>query len=621
MECAENDDSEQTTNNITVSVTEDGYPQMTNFSDGDFPEFIKKAFEKQGYKKPTPIQSHVWPIAFKGRDIVGIAQTGSGKTLAFSLPAILHICDKKHIVQKDEPTVLILAPTRELVQQINTVFNDFLIESSITNVCIFGGASKESQLYNLDKGFNILIATPGRLIDFLETRCFTLKGCTFLVLDEADRMLDMGFEPQIRTILEEISTERQTLMFSATWPDEVRSLAEEFLSNYVQVNVGGMQLSANHNIKQIVEIIDEGEKDVKLLELLTNIKNEQDPKIIIFASTKARVSELTNNLKNEGFAVISMHGNKSQNEREYALKQFRSGFCPILVATDVAARGLDVDDIKYVINVDYPNSSEDYVHRIGRTGRSNNSGTAYTFFTFQDMKQAKDLVDILTEAKQDIDPALYNLAEMSKTFRCGKGYSGGMSGRYEVNEPKPKKQDNYHKKEQNFRRGNYRNQGHDNYRNQDRDSSRNWGNGNRNWNHGNKNWDHGNKNWDHGNKNWDHGNRNRDHGHKNWNHENKNWDQGNKRNWKQDDWKSEGCESKRNWNRDDIKNEGSDIKRNWNHDDCNDEDRDYRDRNQDNCPKKPRHYQDEKKASPRQNKYQPYDSSNDSNLLLQYIQF
>ncbi|GBM40032.1 putative ATP-dependent RNA helicase DDX17 [Araneus ventricosus] len=580
-ESAVNDDSQQTvTSNVTVSVTEDGYPQITNFSDGDFPEFIKKAFEKQGFKTPTPIQSHVWPIAFKGRDIVGVAQTGSGKTLAFSLPAILHICDKEHIVRKNEPTVLILAPTRELVQQINTVFNNFLVESSITNVCVFGGASKESQLYNLDKGFNILIATPGRLIDFLESRRFTLKGCTFLVLDEADRMLDMGFEPQIRAILEELPTERQTLMFSATWPDEVRSLAEEFLSNYVQVNVGGMQLSANHKIKQIVEILDEEEKDVKLLELLKNIMNEQETKTLIFAATKVRVSELTNNLKNEGLAVISMHGNKSQNEREYALKQFRNGTRPILVATDVAARGLDVDDIKYVINVDYPNSSEDYVHRIGRTARSNNSGTAYTFFTFQDMKQAKELVDILTEAKQDVNPALYNLAEMSKTFRCGKGRSLGACG----GGPKPKKQDNYHKKEQDYKRGNYRNRGHDNYRNQDRDNSRNWGRDNRNWDRDNKNWDRDNKNWDRDNKNWDHDN-------------------------------------KRNWKQDDCKNEDRGNKRNWNRDDCNDGDRDYRDWNKDNYPKKPKHYEDDKKASPRQNKYQPYDSSNDSNLLLQYIQF
>lgn len=439
--------------NNKISVTNSSFPEMISFAEGNFPEFINKAFRKQGYSEPTPIQSQVWPIALKGQDVVGIAQTGSGKTLAFGVPAILHINAKKQTVRNNEPTVLILAPTRELVQQINNVITDFVVGSSILNVCIFGGASKESQLCSMVRGCNILISTPGRLIDFLETGYITLQGCTFLVLDEADRMLDMGFEPQIRTILNQITLKHQTLMFSATWPEEVKSLAEEFLKNYVQVNIGAKQLSANHNIKQYVDILEEGEKDERLLKLVQDIMNEIENKTIIFASTKLRVSELTNFLKAKGFPVMSMHGNKSQQEREYALKKFRDGSCPVLVATDVAARGLDVDDIKYVINVDYPNSSEDYVHRIGRTARVNNSGTAYTFFTFQDMKQAEELVNILTEAKQDINPALLNLVEMSKTFRCGKGRSLGAcsfgSGRYVDTIPKYKNKDRCPKRDWN----------------------------------------------------------------------------------------------------------------------------------------------------------------------------
>ncbi|GFT75247.1 probable ATP-dependent RNA helicase DDX17 [Nephila pilipes] len=495
MENSKHDLIRQSVENAgSESENNDNFSQITSFAEGNFPEFINKAFEKQGYLEPTPIQSQVWPVALKGCDVVGIAQTGSGKTLAFGVPALLHIYAKERTIRNDMPTVLILAPTRELVQQINNVITDFIVGSSILNVCIFGGASKGSQLCNIARaptrelvqqinnvitdfivgssilnvcifggaskgsqlcniarGCNILISTPGRLIDFLEYGNITLQGCTFLVLDEADRMLDMGFEPQIRKILHQITLEHQTLMFSATWPQEVKSLAEEFLKNYVQVTIGAKQLSANHNIKQYVDIIEEAEKDEKLLKLVKDIMNETENKTIIFASTKIRVSELTHNLKAQGFPAMCMHGNKSQDEREYALKRFRDGSCPILVATDVAARGLDVDDVKYVINLDYPNSSEDYVHRIGRTARVNNSGTAYTFFTFQDMKQAEELVNILTEAKQDINPVLLNLVEMSKTFGYGKGRSLGAcsfgSGRYVENVPKHKER--YPKKDWN----------------------------------------------------------------------------------------------------------------------------------------------------------------------------
>uniref|UniRef100_A0A3B1JMU3 RNA helicase n=1 Tax=Astyanax mexicanus TaxID=7994 RepID=A0A3B1JMU3_ASTMX len=248
---------------------------------------------------------------------------------------------------------LVLAPTRELAQQVQQVAFDYGKSSRIKSTCVYGGAPKGPQIRDLERGVEICIATPGRLIDFLEAGKTNLRRCTYLVLDEADRMLDMGFEPQIRKIVDQIRPDRQTLMWSATWPKEVRQLAEDFLREYVQINIGALELSANHNILQIVDVCMENEKD-------------------------------------------------------------NNGKAPILIATDVASRGLDVEDVKFVINYDYPNSSEDYVHRIGRTARSTNKGTAYTFFTPGNLRQARDLVRVLEEARQAINPKLLQLVDSGR---------------------------------------------------------------------------------------------------------------------------------------------------------------------------------------------------------------
>lgn len=219
--------------------------------------------KRQGYEVPTAIQAQGWPIAMSGRDLVGIAQTGSGKTLGYILPAIVHINNQPPISRGDGPIALVLAPTRELAQQIQQVCRDFGTSSYIRNTCIFGGAPKGPQARDLERGVEIVIATPGRLIDFLEKGTTNLQRCTYLVLDEADRMLDMGFEPQIRKIVEQIRPDRQTLMWSATWPKEVRKLAQDFLNDYIQINIGSLQLSANHNILQIVDVCQEHEKEPK----------------------------------------------------------------------------------------------------------------------------------------------------------------------------------------------------------------------------------------------------------------------------------------------------------------------------------------------------------------------
>ncbi|XP_019126110.1 probable ATP-dependent RNA helicase DDX17 [Larimichthys crocea] len=392
---------------------------VTAFHQAQFPQYVMDVLMQQNFKEPTAIQSQGFPVALSGRDMVGIAQTGSGKTLAYLLPAIVHINHQPYLERGDGPICLVLAPTRELAQQVQQVAYDYGKSSRIKSTCVYGGAPKGPQIRDLERGVEICIATPGRLIDFLESGKTNLRRCTYLVLDEADRMLDMGFEPQIRKIVEQIRPDRQTLMWSATWPKEVRQLAEDFLRDYVQINIGALELSANHNILQIVDVCMETEKDNKLFQLMEEIMAEKENKTIIFVETKKRCDDLTRRMRRDGWPAMCIHGDKSQPERDWVLTEFRSGKAPILIATDVASRGLDVEDVKFVINYDYPSSSEDYVHRIGRTARSTNKGTAYTFFTPGNLRQARDLVRVLAEARQAINPKLLQLVD------SGRGGGGG----------------------------------------------------------------------------------------------------------------------------------------------------------------------------------------------------
>ncbi|ENN71022.1 hypothetical protein D910_06887 [Dendroctonus ponderosae] len=424
-----------------ITVEGEAPKPIQNFHEASFPDYVMDAIVAQGYEYPTSIQAQGWPIAMSGNDMVGVAQTGSGKTLAYILPAIVHINNQPEVQRGDGPVALVLAPTRELAQQIQQVANDFGKSSHIRNCCVFGGAPKGPQARDLERGVEICIATPGRLIDFLERGTTNLERCTYLVLDEADRMLDMGFEPQIRKIISQIRPDRQTLMWSATWPKEVKKLAADFMNTYIQLNVGSLELSANHNILQIVDVCQEHEKENKLNNLLQEIgtNGEPDSKIIIFVETKKKVEAITRTIRRFGWPAVAMHGDKSQQERDYVLKEFRNGKATILVATDVAARGLDVDGIRYVVNYDYPNSSEDYIHRIGRTGRSDTTGTSYAFFTPSNFKQARDLVSVLKEANQVVSPKLEEIATRSGGYGGGSrgrwGYGGGYKGR-ENNGPK-----------------------------------------------------------------------------------------------------------------------------------------------------------------------------------------
>merc|ERR1719402_1024261 len=375
------------------------------------------AVTREGFSDPTPIQAQGWPIALAGHDLVAIAQTGSGKTLGYLLPAIVHVNHQEYLQPGDGPIVLVMAPTRELAQQIQEEAIKFGSSSNVRSTCLFGGAPKGAQIRDLEKGSEIVVATPGRLIDIMEMGKINMRRCTYVVLDEADRMLDMGFEPQIRKILGQIRPDRQMCMWSATWPKEVKRLAEDFLgkTTFCHINIGSSELSANHDILQIVDCCQEYEKENKLGKLLDEVCSEPNNKVLVFTETKRKCDELTRTMRKHGYAAMCIHGDKKQLERDWVLKEFRSGNIQVLVATDVAARGLDVDDVKFVINYDFPGCTEDYVHRIGRTGRRGNSGTAYTFFTQNDGKNASDLIGILKEANQEVNPKL----EMMSCMRGG----------------------------------------------------------------------------------------------------------------------------------------------------------------------------------------------------------
>ncbi|KAM3197091.1 hypothetical protein ACQJBY_072639 [Aegilops geniculata] len=414
---------------ITVEGNDVPKP-VRDFRDVGFPEYVLQEITKAGFTEPTPIQSQGWPMALKGRDLIGIAETGSGKTLAYLLPAIVHVNAQPILAPGDGPIVLVLAPTRELAVQIQQETTKFGASSKIKSTCIYGGVPKGPQVRDLQKGVEIIIATPGRLIDMMESHHTNLRRVTYLVLDEADRMLDMGFEPQIKKIVSQIRPDRQTLYWSATWPKEVELLARTFLFDPYKVIIGSEELKANHAICQHVEILSESQKYNKLVNLLEDIMDGS--RILIFMDTKKGCDQITRQLRMDGWPALSIHGDKSQAERDWVLSEFKSGKSPIMTATDVAARGLDVKDVKYVINYDFPGSLEDYVHRIGRTGRAGATGTAYSFFTAANARFAKDLISILVEAGQKVSPELANMGRGAPPPSLGhrdryRGHGGGRS--------------------------------------------------------------------------------------------------------------------------------------------------------------------------------------------------
>ncbi|WKA08750.1 hypothetical protein VitviT2T_026445 [Vitis vinifera] len=322
-------------------ITVEGYDvpkPIRHFQEANFPGYCLEVIAKLGFVEPTPIQAQGWPMALKGRDLIGIAETGSGKTLAYLLPALVHVSAQPPLVRGEGPIVLVLAPTRELAVQIQEEALKFGSFTKIRSTCIYGGAPKGPQIRDLQRGVEIVIATPGRLIDMLEAQHTNLRRVTYLVLDEADRMLDMGFEPQIRKIISQIRPDRQTLYWSATWPREVETLARQFLRNPYKVIIGSQDLKANQSIQQVVEVVTETEKYNRLIRLLKEVMDGS--RILIFMETKKGCDQVTRQMRMDGWPSLSIHGDKNQAERDWVLAEFKSGRSPIMTATDVAARGL-----------------------------------------------------------------------------------------------------------------------------------------------------------------------------------------------------------------------------------------------------------------------------------------
>lgn len=365
---------------------------------------LKDNITAAGYIKPTPIQKYSIPIGLAGRDLMACAQTGSGKTAGFLLPVIssLYASERDTMRTSNQPLALILAPTRELAIQTYEEAQKFCCKTGIRPVVVYGGADAIPQLKEIEHGIDILIATPGRLVDFMQRGRIVLSHIRHLILDEADRMLDMGFEPQIREIVEKhgMPTTRQTFMFSATFPHTIQRLATDFMKTYIFVTIGALGEPCR-DVKQDFEWIEESDKTVRLIELLKTTYKDIG-RTLIFVATKRTANLLQFELCKSGCIATSIHGDRTQPEREEALAAFKSGEVQILVATDVASRGLDVTGVALVINYDMPNSVDDYVHRIGRTGRAGHVGTSMSFYNSANRSVSTPLLRLLRETEAEV---------------------------------------------------------------------------------------------------------------------------------------------------------------------------------------------------------------------------
>jgi ATP-dependent RNA helicase RhlE len=372
-----------------VDATAAAAPSSTapvTFSDLGLGREVLDAVRDAGYTEPTPIQREAIPLALQGRDLIGLAQTGTGKTAAFTLPIIDRLLHGPHRVR-----ALILTPTRELAVQVEESFRKYGKHSGLKVAPIYGGVSLEPQTKALRKGVDVIVATPGRLLDHLERQNVVFDDLEVLVLDEADRMLDMGFAPQINRVVNEIPNYRQTLLFSATMPPEVEALSRKYLRKPQVVQVGRRSMAAS-TIAHAVYPVPRARKTELLTELL---KRESMESVLIFTRTKHGADRVVRDLQHAGVQATAMHGDKSQGERTRALQDFKRGKIRVLVATDVAQRGLDINGISHVINFDVPQEPEDYVHRIGRTGRAASTGDAYTFMAPDEIAMVRTIERVI----------------------------------------------------------------------------------------------------------------------------------------------------------------------------------------------------------------------------------
>ncbi|MDQ6886916.1 MAG: DEAD/DEAH box helicase [Gemmatimonadota bacterium] len=368
--------------NTTIELPE----ELVAFDELKLAPELLRAVTDAGYERPTPIQARAIPLALKGRDVIGLAQTGTGKTAAFTLPILDRL-----IGGPRRTRALVLTPTRELAAQVRQSFEKYAKHSDIRITEVFGGVALGPQEKELRRGVDIVIATPGRLIDHIERQNVVFDDLEVLVLDEADRMLDMGFAPQINRIVAEIPTYRQTLLFSATMPPEVEALARKYLRKPVVVQVG-FRVQTAEAVTHAVYPVPASKKTALLVDLL---KREEMDSVLVFTRTKHGADKVERDLRHAGISCLAMHADRTQKERMDALEQFREGKIRVLVATDIAQRGLDIAGISHVINYNVPSQPEDYVHRIGRTGRAAATGDAYTFMDTDEIAMVRTIERVL----------------------------------------------------------------------------------------------------------------------------------------------------------------------------------------------------------------------------------
>lgn len=364
---------------------------INNFEQLDLIEPLRRALADQNYVTPTAIQAKTIPHALEGRDVLGCAQTGTGKTAAFALPILNYFGDQFRKAEPNQPQALVLAPTRELAIQIGDSFKTYGKHLKLRHVLVFGGVNQNQQVRALQQGAHVLVATPGRLLDLMQQGYVDLSQLEVFVLDEADRMLDMGFLPDLKRIIQKLPKDRQSLFFSATMPPKITELAGQLLFNPISVNVTPKSTS----VKRIDQQLIFAQKDEKQKVLESILRGKAMDRAIVFTRTKRGANQVTRKLENSGFRAAVIHGNKSQNARQKALEAFRSHRVDVLVATDVAARGIDIDNVTHVVNYDLPNEPEAYVHRIGRTGRAGAEGIAISLcssFEMDDLRAIEDLI-------------------------------------------------------------------------------------------------------------------------------------------------------------------------------------------------------------------------------------
>jgi ATP-dependent RNA helicase RhlE len=372
---------------------------LKNFASLNLAEPIAKAVAAESYTTPTPIQAQAIPPALEGRDLLGIAQTGTGKTAAFALPALSHLARNPKSPKSRSTRILVLAPTRELALQIAQSFEVYGRNLRLRVAVVMGGAPINRQARSLDRGLDVLVATPGRLIDLIERKAVTLGDVEIMVLDEADQMLDLGFIHALKKIFPLLPKKRQTMLFSATMPKAIASLASDYLHDPVKVAVTPVATTAER-VDQRVTFVRQGDKQALLTKTLSGA---EIGRALVFTRTKHGADRVVRNLDKAGIRAAAIHGNKSQSQRERALDAFRDGRCRILVATDIAARGLDIDGVTHVVNFEIPNVPEQYVHRIGRTARAGAEGVAISFVDADERAYLRD-IEKLTRMKITVEP-------------------------------------------------------------------------------------------------------------------------------------------------------------------------------------------------------------------------